>query len=549
MNVAEAVARTLVARGVEAVFGVIGSGNFLLANALRDAGATFHAARHEGGAMMMADGYGRASGRVAVCTTHQGPGFTNALTGLVEAAKARTPAILLTADTPAGTLWSNFKVDQDGLAERAGALVERVRGPGTAAEDAARALRRAVAEQRPVVLGLPIDLPAREVPPEGERVSPAPDVAPPGPDAGVVARVADLLAAAERPLIVAGRGAVVSPGARDALERLGARTGALLATSAMAHGLFAGLPYDLGIAGGFASPLCNELAAQADLVLAAGASLNRWTARHGDMFAAGAAVVQVDVDPGAPGRLHRCDVGVVADAAAAVLAVDAELARRGVRRTGSRTPDVAAAIASRRWADEPFADEGTDQHVDPRALTIALDALLPAERTVAVDSGHLTGWPAMYLRVPDERGFVFANAFQAIGLGLGAAIGAAVARPDRVCVAALGDGGALMAISELETAVRLQLPLVIVVYDDAAYGAEVHHFGPDGHAVDLTQFPDVDIAALARAAGAEGLTVRATADLEPVARWLEHRSRPLVIDAKVNPRTVGAWLEEAFRAH
>ena len=105
--------------------------------------------------------------------------------------------------------------------------------------------------------------------------------------------------------------------------------------------------------------------------------------------------------------------------------------------------------------------------------------------------------------MPDARGFVFANAFQAIGLGLGAAIGATVARPDRVGVAALGDGGALMAISELETAVRLRLPLVIVIYDDAAYGAEVHHFGPDGHAVDLTQFPDVDIAALARAAGAE----------------------------------------------
>ncbi len=499
--------------------------------------------------MMMADGYGRASGRVAVCTTHQGPGFTNALTGLVEAAKARTPAILLTADTPAGTLWSNFKVDQDGIAERAGAIVEHVRGPGTAAEDAARALRRALAEQRPVVLGLPIDLPARDVPPEGERVPAWPEVARPAPDAAAVARVADLLAAAQRPLIVAGRGAVVSPGARDALERLGARTGALLATSAMAHGLFAGLPYDLGIAGGFASPLCGELAAQADVVLAAGASLNRWTARHGELFAPGATVVQVDVDPGAPGRLHRCDLGVVADAAAAAGAVEAELARRDVRRTGWRTPELAATIAGRRWADEPFADEGTAEHVDPRTLTIALDALLPLERTLTVDSGHLTGWPAMYLRVPDERGFVFANAFQAIGLGLGAAIGAAVARPDRVGVAALGDGGALMAISELETAVRLRLPLVIVIYDDAAYGAEVHHFGPAGHAVDLTQFPDVDIAALARAAGAEGLTVRATADLAPLERWLEHRSGPLVIDAKVNPRTVGAWLEEAFRAH
>ena len=89
---------------------------------------------------------------------------------------------------------------------------------------------------------------------------------------------------------------------------------------------------------------------------------------------------------------------------------------------------------------------------------------------------------------------------------------------------------------------------MIVVYDDAAYGAEVHHFGPAGHAVDLTQFPDVDIAALAWAAGAEGLTVRATADLHPVARWLEHRSRPLVIDAKVNPEVEADWLKEAFRA-
>ena len=160
MNVAEAVARTLVARGVEAVFGVIGSGNFLLANAFRDAGATFYAARHEGGAMMMADGYGRASGRVAVCTTHQGPGFTNALTGLVEAAKARTPAILLTADTPAGTLWSNFKVDQDGLAERAGAIVERVRGPG----DRRRGRRaRAAPRRRRAAAGgaRPADRPAR----------------------------------------------------------------------------------------------------------------------------------------------------------------------------------------------------------------------------------------------------------------------------------------------------------------------------------------------------------------------------------------------------
>src|SRR4051794_16360412 len=158
MDVAGAVARTLVEGGVEATFGVVGSGNFLLANALRDAGATFYAARHENGAMTMADGYGRASGRVAVCTTHQGPGFTNTLTGLVEAAKARTPTLLLAADTPHGTLWSNFQVPQAAIAEECGAAAELVRSPASAAEDAARALRRARVERRPVVLNVPVDL-------------------------------------------------------------------------------------------------------------------------------------------------------------------------------------------------------------------------------------------------------------------------------------------------------------------------------------------------------------------------------------------------------
>jgi thiamine pyrophosphate-dependent acetolactate synthase large subunit-like protein len=149
MTVARVVARTLVAGGVDTVFGVVGSGNFLLANELREAGATFHAARHECGAMMMADGYGRASDRIAVCTTHQGPGFTNALTGLVEAAKARTPALLLTADTPQSVIWSNFKIDQAAIARECGALAERVHSPESAAADAARALHRARAEPYP----------------------------------------------------------------------------------------------------------------------------------------------------------------------------------------------------------------------------------------------------------------------------------------------------------------------------------------------------------------------------------------------------------------
>ena len=152
----------------------------------------------------------------------------------------------------------------------------------------------------------------------------------------------------------------------------------------------------------------------------------------------------------------------------------------------------------------PYDDETGGGRIDPRTLSIALDALLPAERTVSVDSGNFMGYPSMYLSVPDEAGFCFTQAYQSVGLGLASAIGAAIARPDRLPVAALGDGGALMGVSELETVVRLGLPMLIVVYDDEAYGAEVHHFGPDGHPLDTVRFPAADIAAIGRGSAAPG---------------------------------------------
>ena len=127
---------------------------------------------------------------------------------------------------------------------------------------------------------------------------------------------------------------------------------------------------------------------------------------------------------------------------------------------------------------------------------------------MVTDSGNFMGYPAMFLGVPDEHGFVFTQAFQSVGLGLATALGAAVARPDRLTVAALGDGGALMGASELETAVRLGLnDLLIVVYDDEAYGAEVHHFGPHGDSLANVRFPPADIAAIARGYGYAAATV------------------------------------------
>ncbi|MGW9597671.1 thiamine pyrophosphate-binding protein [Streptomyces chartreusis] len=546
MKVSEAVGRALCAAGVDQVFGVVGSGNFHVTNAMIAAGARFVAARHEGGAATMADAYARTSGEVAVVSVHQGPGLTNAMTGIAEAAKSRTPLIVLAAEATEPR--SNFYVDQEALARAVGAAAVRVTSAEEAVEQTCAAVRLAVRERRTVLLNLPLPVQASEVA-EGalvQAVPPTPRAAV-EPDAAEVAALAELLGRSRRPVFVAGRGAR-EPGGREALGALAERYGALLATSAVSRGLFHGDPWSLDVSGGFASPLAVELIQGADLIVGWGCALNMWTMRHGHLIGADTTVVQVDDDPSALGAHRPVHLGVTGD----VRLTARRLSEPGGEpREGYRTPQTAAALAARlRWHDVPYEDTGTRERIDPRTLGIALDEILPAERVVGVDSGNFMGYPTMYLSVPDEKGFCFTQAFQSIGLGLATTIGAALARPDRLPVAALGDGGALMSAVELDTVRRLGLPMVVVVYDDEAYGAEVHHFGPDGHPLDTVRFPPTDIAAVGRGYGFEAVTVRTRADLKAVADWVAGpRSAPLLIDAKVVADHGSWWLEEAFRGH
>jgi thiamine pyrophosphate-dependent acetolactate synthase large subunit-like protein len=531
--------------GVSTVFGVVGSGNFKVTNALTGHGARFIAARHEGGAAVMADAYARVSGQLGVLSVHQGPGLTNALTGLTEAAKSRTPLLVLAAEVTEPS--SNFHIDQAALGAAIGMIPDRVTAASTVRNDLRRAYRTALIERRAVLLCLPLEVQAQslaDVPMPPVRVWPRLWPAP-----EVIAALANALARAERPVFIAGRGART---AKQELTELSERTGALLATSAVSRGLFNGDPFSLDVSGGFATPVAAELIAGADLVIAWGCALSPWTTRRGDLIGRDATVIQVDANPAALGAVHRVDLGIPSDVSTAARAVTAELDRRGQRAQGYRTPEVAKRLAAEgRWRDVPFTPEREAGRIDPRTLTIALDDLLPAERTVATDSGNFMGYPAMFLAVPDEHGLVFTQAFQSIGLGLATALGAALARPDRLTVAALGDGGALMGSSELETAVRLGInDLVVVVYDDEAYGAEVHHFGPHGDPLDNVVFPPTDIAAIARGYGFAAATVRAAEDLAAVSSWLAGpRDRPLLIDAKVTKGSPSWWLEEAFRGH
>ena len=544
MKVAQAVGEALTALGADHVFGVVGSGNFHVTNAMMGAGSRFVAARHEGGATTMADAYARISGKVAAVSVHQGCGLTNAMTGIAEAAKSRTPLVVLAAEVSEPK--SNFYVDQDGLARAVGAVPARITSAETAVAEVCAAVATAVHGRRTVLLNLPLDVQSLDVAATRAATLPAaPHVLTPS-EQNLAALVREL-EKAERPVFVAGRGSR-GDGCRDAIAALADRYGALVATSAVARGLFHGNPWSLDVSGGFSSPLAAELIRGADLIVGWGCALNMWTMRHGRLIAPTATVVQVDDTAEAIGAHREVALGVVGDVRATATAA---LGGDSPARDGYRSADLQGRIRSQiRWRDVAYDDNSTRERIDPRTVSIALDDALPADRVLSVDSGNFMGYPSMFLSVPDERGFCFTQAFQSVGLGLATAIGAALAQPDRLPVAALGDGGALMSAVELDTVRRLGLPMVIVVYNDDAYGAEVHHFRPDGFPVDTVTFPATDIAGIARGYGFDAITVRTRDDLEPVADWVAgDRGKSLLIDAKVTNERGAWWLEEAFKGH
>jgi thiamine pyrophosphate-dependent acetolactate synthase large subunit-like protein len=546
-TVAEVVGRTLVGSGVDHVFGVVGSGNFHVTNAMVAAGARFVAARHEGGAATMADAFARTTERPAAVTVHQGCGLTNAMTGITEAAKSRTPIVVVAAEVTEPR--SNFFVDQEALARAVGAVPFRVDDPATAADVAREAVRAAVTTRRTVLLNLPLAVqvaPSVELAETPGAASTSSADATSSADEDDLDRRADAVRRAERPVFVAGRGA---RGAGPAVSDAAAWSGALLAESAVAKGLFAGHAWSLGVSGGFASPGAADLIAHADLIVGWGCALNMWTMRHGALIAPGATVVQVDDTAEALGAHRELTFGVLGDVEATATALADRLGPDA--RAGYRTDDVRRRLdAGIGWATEKYDDLGGDGKIDPRTLSRDLDVLLPDDRVVAVDSGNFMGYPAAYLGVRDHHSFCFTQAFQSIGLGLATAIGAAIASPGRLTVSALGDGGALMSAMELETVIRLGLDMLVVVYDDHAYGAEVHHFAPDGAPLDTVVFPDTDIAAIGRGYGFEAVSVRSPADLDAVRAWVDAgRPRPMLVDAKVADQQPSWWLEEAFRGH
>jgi len=547
-TVAAILAKDLAHLGARRCFGLLGTANFKISHGLVEAGVELISARHEGNAASMADAYSKASGELTLVSVHSGPGLTNAITGIGEAAKSRTPLLVLAGDVPTGNVKSNFYMEQAELVRSVGAISERTYTPQSARGDLLRAVTRALHDRQTVVLSLPLDVQDAKL--NGSNapleLAPMPGRVQPNPED--VQRLAGAAAGAKRPLILAGRGAVVSD-AEESLVALADRLGALLATSICGHGLFAENPWSLGISGGFSSPAADELISESDLILGFGVSFTQWTTKKGKLIGPGASVAQIDIEAPKLGCQMPVQYALLGDAKATAEALLAELGRHGASNTksGRRDDTTRERIRSGDNHHSPYRDESSAQYIDPRTLSKAVDEVLPKDRVVASDSGHFCGWVPRYLRVPNPKASCLSHSFQSVGLGLASAIGLAIANPGKLAVLGAGDGGLMMSIADLETAIRLGLRMCILVYNDSSYAAEVHYFRRQGYSVDIVQFPQTDFAAIARGYGARAATVRTVADLDPVRAWVnEGAPGVFLIDAKINPDLEADWHAEHF---
>ena len=603
LNLSQILAKTLAEYSTQA-FALMGNGNAHLINELAHNGVAITTVRHEAGTVAAADAFSRVSGKLAIATATYGAGFTNTLTALAEAAQARTPMLVVVGDAPS-TGPRPWDVDQEMLAAALG-----VRTHTLSVTNIERTVERAVAHadmmRRPVVIAVPYDIvsaPAVPEPPKPEPVAAEEesiDLSDPAGLAALMASVsqhdaapgdaaprpqglplvleqridsaAERLLEAERPFVIAGRGAHTA-GASTEIGILAAALGAPTATTALARGVFPNTKYDVGVAGGFGQAAAMELIREADCVVVIGASLNQFTMRFGELFSAGTTVIRIDAEQVAAPKTvdpisHHLLQGDARQVASALThALDQKRAKRTLvlERSGKWTQpttpwresvaglESGGALRVRPQSQDTDAATGhySDGRLDPRALSAKLAELLPADRHVTTDGGHFIGWPNMYWPVASpERMIMVGTAYQTIGLGFSTVAGVAAAAPDTTIVLATGDGGGLMALADLETTVRTAASCVVVVFNDAAYGAEVHLYGEMGLDEKPMLIPDANFAGLAEAFGATGVTVNSLADLAALEQWVAAGAKgTILLDCRVSRSVVADYQREVQRAN
>ncbi len=540
-------AEDIKALGVDTVFGLMSDDICQLFATLDAMDVRIVGARHETQAVMAATGYAAATGKLGVALIGRGPAMANAIHGSISAAKSGMPVLIITGEAPLARGVQNA-LGPD-LKSFPAATVVRACGIAAfvpASTDGARqSLADSVAEAslgKTAVLLLPTDLqvgyttvadgpsPVRLLP------QPAPQ---PARQASIETAIA-LLRGSRKPLIVAGVG-VHRSGARAAVEALADKTGALMVNALKAKDLFRGNAYDMGILGSSSTSVARKYIEQADCVIAIGVALNSLTMSSGTALPA-VPLIHVDAVRTNIGRWWHADVAVVGDARLVAEQLSAALPERSPEDKPWHTEKVRAELAAFEHTMD-FQTAHTARTVDPRVLTLELSRMLPENRHIVFDGGNfMANWA--YFSVPDPGHFTHSLDSGSVGLGLGTAIGVARGQPDRTVLLMIGDGGMLMTMGEIETIIREDLPMIIAVMNDAAYGAEVHILKGQNLPPAKAEFFDVDFAPMAEPLGFEAYTIRSMDDLSKIASVLADPQGPILLDCKINGEVIAPFITE-----
>ena len=532
MKVYEALAAAFAAEGTTDVFGMMGDANMHWMNALASRGTRLYEVRHEGAGLSMAHGYARASGRPGVVTTTSGPGTAQLATSMIVASRARIPLVAFCGETPLGDTGAVQYLDQQRFAAAIECEFLQVTKAESAAEVVQRAFYLARTQSRPVMISAPFDVQLQEFEDDMPYVPSTELLRTPKllPHPTQIQQACEIIGASKRVVIVAGRGARNADAGEQVLA-LQRRTGALLATTLQAKNwLSAETEYHVGIAGLFGSRLAMELLQEADCVVSVGASLNHYTIESGYLFPE-ARFIQIDTAPHlVMGNGQVADCYMQADAVTALDALTGALGVRGIEVEGFHTPEVHSRLTAPLIDPAEFRSE--PGLLDPREAISVLDAELPGEIGLVLGSGHQTDFGTMLFQRSREITSNY-GMFGAIGQAPLLTIGTVVANGGKPTFVVEGDASFLMHLSEFETACRYGLPVLVVVMNDQALGAEYHKAKAKGLDPELAVIPTPELGTVGQALGGGGATVRTTDELRAALAEYVRNPRPTVIDVRI----------------
>ena len=542
MSAGRAVVELLKAEGVRHVFGIVGSTFLDVLDVLYDdRSVEYINVRHEQGGAFMADGLARVTGQLAVCLVTSGPGATNLVTGIAGAYVAHSPVVAIAGGSPLGLQGRDAfqELDLVALFRPVTKLSIQVTQPARIPEVLRLAFRTAMAGRKgPVFVDIPRDVLNDQVV-QTDIVGPdryRPLHAPP-PHAEAVRAAAQLLARAERPLLLVG-GGVTWAAATDLVSRLAARHALPTIT---AYGRNDAVPNDdplyIGPLGRAGSPEAAQACRRADLLFVVGSRLGQFTSFYDARYIQPEArIVQIDVDGRDIGRVYPVAVGIQADARETLAALLGVLAQDRVGQTPETWQQEARELRARRHA-RLHAEAALDAvPVKPQRVYAELRRVLPPDTIVALDAGAAPAYGYDRLEFTRPRTLLTPLDLGGLGFAFPAALGAKLGRPAAPALAIHGDGGFLMNAQELETAVRHGIAAVVLVLNNNCWGSEKayqrHFYNARYVGTDLSN-PRYD--RFAELFGARGYYVERPALIGDVVRDALAAGQPAIVEIPIDP--------------